>query len=532
MAANQDLLTGAADILVVDDEITNLRLLTSLLTQAGYQVRAAEKPGLAIESALVYPPSLILLDVMMPEMDGFEVCQRLREHELTRDIPIIFVSALQEVDDKLRGFEAGGVDFISKPYQKLEVLARVKTHLQLREMLLNLDGLVNERTAELMATNQTLEEENKARMRAQQALSKSEEKFRAVIEQSPISIQIHGLDGKLIQSNPAYAKLYALNEQTLAELYEKYNVRKDEQAETLGLMPFIEKAYAGEDVIFPPYEYDGIDTLKTLNFKNPISRKCWVQTHGSPIKDEGGNVTSVLFISEDISERVQAGQKIEQYQAKLKALASQLTIVEEMDRRRLADQLHDQIGQSLALARIQLAAARNTSSESERDTMLEDVSQTLLESIQATRSLVFDLSSPLLREIGLGAAISEFLEKEVEGRHGIEAECREGEMSVALAEDTQVILFRNVRELLNNVIRHANASQVVVRLEQDTASTIIFVEDDGIGFDAEEAFQQVTRDGGFGLFSIQEGMSELGGSLEIHSKPGKGSQAILIAPHG
>jgi signal transduction histidine kinase len=176
--------------------------------------------------------------------------------------------------------------------------------------------------------------------------------------------------------------------------------------------------------------------------------------------------------------------------------------------------------------------ARNTSSESERDTILEEVSQTLLESIQATRSLVFDLSSPLLREIGLGAAISEFLEKEVEGRHGIEAECREGEMSVALAEDTQVILFRNVRELLNNVIRHANASQVVVRLEQDTANTIIFVEDDGIGFDPEEAFQQVTRDGGFGLFSIQERMSDLGGSLEIHSKPGKGSQAILIAPHG
>ena len=137
------------------------------------------------------------------------------------------------------------------------------------------------------------------RKEAERALRESEEKFRAVIDQSPVSIQIHGLDGKLLQSNPAYAKLYALNDETLKELYEKYNIRADAQAEALGTSSYIEKVYLGEEVLFPRYEYNGIDTLKTLDFTNPVSRKCYVRTLGFPMKDESGNITSVVFMSED-----------------------------------------------------------------------------------------------------------------------------------------------------------------------------------------------------------------------------------------
>jgi sigma-B regulation protein RsbU (phosphoserine phosphatase) len=122
------------DILIVDDEIANLKLLTEYLDQAGYQVRPTEKPQQAIDSALAKPPALILLDVRMPEMDGFEVCRHLKQHERTRDIPIIFVSALQDVQDKVRGFEAGGVDYITKPFQESEVLARVDTHLTIHRL--------------------------------------------------------------------------------------------------------------------------------------------------------------------------------------------------------------------------------------------------------------------------------------------------------------------------------------------------------------------------------------------------------------
>ena len=138
MPTNQNSINLAGDIpgdiLIVDDEIPNLRLLSELLRREGYQVRPANSPQLAIDSALAQPPSLILLDVRMPEMDGFEVCRRLKQDERTRYIPIIFISALQEVQDRVRGFEAGGVDFITKPFLKEEVIARVRTHLELHRL--------------------------------------------------------------------------------------------------------------------------------------------------------------------------------------------------------------------------------------------------------------------------------------------------------------------------------------------------------------------------------------------------------------
>ncbi len=160
MASKNDKMILARDILIVDDEIPNLKLMAQFLAQEGYQVRPAEKPQIAIDSALAQPPTLILLDVRMPEMDGFEACERLKQDERTRDIPVIFISALQDVQGRVRGFEAGGVDFISKPFQEEEVLARVRTHLALRNMQLHMEDLVEKRTAEIKKLKDQIEQEN------------------------------------------------------------------------------------------------------------------------------------------------------------------------------------------------------------------------------------------------------------------------------------------------------------------------------------------------------------------------------------
>ena len=104
MHKNQNAKPPPGDILIVDDETANLKMLKELLNLEGYQVRPADHPQLAIDSALAQPAALILLDVRMPEMDGFEVCKRLKQNERTRDIPIIFISALQDMQDKIRGF--------------------------------------------------------------------------------------------------------------------------------------------------------------------------------------------------------------------------------------------------------------------------------------------------------------------------------------------------------------------------------------------------------------------------------------------
>ena len=122
------------NILVVDDTHANLHLLTEILTASGYTVRPVPSAKLAISSTKAAPPDLILLDIMMPETSGYEVCEQLKTDERTRDIPVIFISALNEVFDKVKAFSVGGVDYITKPFQPEEVLVRVKTHLTLQNL--------------------------------------------------------------------------------------------------------------------------------------------------------------------------------------------------------------------------------------------------------------------------------------------------------------------------------------------------------------------------------------------------------------
>jgi len=123
-----------ASILIVDDTQANLRLLSQLLGQRGYNVRAVTNGARALASVEAEIPDLILLDIRMPGMDGYQVCQRLKELPQARDIPILFISALDEVEEKMKAFGAGGVDYITKPFQLEEVVARVETHLSLRRL--------------------------------------------------------------------------------------------------------------------------------------------------------------------------------------------------------------------------------------------------------------------------------------------------------------------------------------------------------------------------------------------------------------
>jgi putative two-component system response regulator len=139
-------------ILAVDDTPAALKLLTELLQAEGYEVRSAINGELALHSAISNPPELILLDVRMPVMDGFEVCRRLKAQPETRDVPIIFVSALSETNDKVNGFELGAVDFVTKPYQREELLMRVQTHLEITRLRNRLESLVDERTNELRSS--------------------------------------------------------------------------------------------------------------------------------------------------------------------------------------------------------------------------------------------------------------------------------------------------------------------------------------------------------------------------------------------
>ncbi len=122
-----------AHILIVDDVPENIRLLGTILQKEGYKISAAKEGMQALAIATKGIPDLILLDVMMPEADGFEICQRLKDNPVTKDIPIIFLTAMDQVKDMVKGFQAGAADYITKPFNTVELLVRIRTHLKLKK---------------------------------------------------------------------------------------------------------------------------------------------------------------------------------------------------------------------------------------------------------------------------------------------------------------------------------------------------------------------------------------------------------------
>ena len=149
--------TAEATILIVDDEPENLNVLGALLASVGYRVSAFPRGDLALASVRDGLPDLVLLDIRMPGMDGYEVCRRFKAVDHLQQIPIIFLSAIAELSDKVRAFKVGGVDYILKPFAEAEVLARVSTHLRLRRHQLHLEKLVQQRVRELTEAHRRLQ---------------------------------------------------------------------------------------------------------------------------------------------------------------------------------------------------------------------------------------------------------------------------------------------------------------------------------------------------------------------------------------
>jgi adenylate cyclase len=166
------------DILIVDDMPDNLRLLSTMLTCYGYHVRKAISGQLALQGAEISPPDLILLDINMPKMNGYQVCEKLKLSEKTKDIPVIFISALDDVMEKVKAFEVGGVDYITKPFQIEEVLARVQNQLSLRL----LQSQLQLQARELHDRNSRLQQEIAERQRAEESIRFLLETTRAIGE--------------------------------------------------------------------------------------------------------------------------------------------------------------------------------------------------------------------------------------------------------------------------------------------------------------------------------------------------------------
>jgi PAS domain S-box-containing protein len=187
-------MTQGGSILVVDDELESLKLLTTLLVAEGYQVRPADSGELALASAAAKPPDLILLDVSMPSIDGLEACRRLKAEPRSRSIPVIFLSAAGEIEQRAEGLRLGADDFISKPFRREELLARVETHLELARLRTQLEEEAVKRTTGLRLANEELQLDLVSRRRAESALHENDEHFGYIADNAPVMIWVHGPD--------------------------------------------------------------------------------------------------------------------------------------------------------------------------------------------------------------------------------------------------------------------------------------------------------------------------------------------------
>lgn len=354
------------------------------------------------------------------------------------------------------------------------------------------------------------------RKKTEQALRESEERLKILFESAPDTIYLIDSEGKFIDGNRAAEELIGFTkDEIIGKNLAEMGLLSDGQLSKAKAN--LKKAATSK--LSGPNEY-------TLKRKNGSHISIEVRTF--PVKI-GGKMLS-LGIARDITEHKRTEKELLEHQAKLKSLASQLSLTEELERHRLATNLHDQISQSLVISKIKLDQLRKSSTSDEFNRPLEGVSNCLGQIIDDTRTLTFDLSYPILYELGFEAAVAEWLTDQIQEKHGIRTEFLDDGHQKPLDDDIRVLLFRNVRELLINVVKHAQANKVRVSIRKVKDNIRVSVEDDGVGFDPVEVTSMAAKRAEFGLFSIRERLEQLGGLIEIDSKRRRGSKITMIAP--
>ena len=238
---------------------------------------------------------------------------------------------------------------------------------------------------------------------------------------------------------------------------------------------------------------------------------------------------SMANILGDAIVRKNAENRVERQRQQLRAMASDLALVEERERHRIAVGLHDQVIQNLAVATIRLDGLRESLHTEEALNILQVVRDSTGEAIADLRSLTFELSPPVLYELGLESAL-QYLAELMEREHALPVHCRDDGLEKPLREDLQVTLYRSARELMMNAVKHARASRLNLSVSRLGEDICILIEDDGVGFDSAALETRNSAEAGFGLFSIRERLGCLGGQMVIDSQPGQGTRIALMAP--
>lgn len=366
-----------------------------------------------------------------------------------------------------------------------------------------------------------LREEN-ARLRAQvERLSRqspegeSEHEIRALLEGLHLAAVILDLRGRVVLANPHLAHIASTTPREMegVDWFATF-LPEEVREQTRGVF---DRVLSHGEI---PRHYEN-------EILTAIGERRLIRWSNSLLRDDQGTITGVASLGEDVTDRRREQQDLLLSRERLRALATQISVVEDRERRRFASALHDEIGQDLVVLRLKMSSVI-AEAPPRMHGALEHLQFLLGDCLERTRELTYDLSPPVLYELGLEPAIESFGER-IAREHGLEFEFEVRGGAEPLIDELAPVFFRAVRELLVNVIKHAQASMVRVEIRRDFPFVAMVVEDDGRGFDAEQARSDAAARG-FGLFSIRERMRQLGGTLEIGRSALGGAVVIVTCP--
>jgi len=353
------------------------------------------------------------------------------------------------------------------------------------------------------------------RKQAENELRRERDFTRRLLDTAEAIVLVLDARGRIVRFNPHMERLAGrlLEEVRERDWFETFVPERD-RARTRWLF---KQAVAGRNMrgnIYPIVTREGAERQ--------------IEWFESLLEHSEGHPGGLLCIGLDVTERIEAEQERSAYEEKLRSLTAELIASEERERRELAVELHDQIGQTLALAKIKLGALREASPE-ELSAPVAEIRDLVDQAIRSSRSLMMELGAIVLHELGLEAALAAMVE-ESQQHHDIGCTFVDDKQPKPLVEQAKVALFRAVRELLMNVVKHAAAKHAEVAVERNGSTMIVRVSDDGIGFVVPTGGFHASKEGGFGLFSIQERLARLGCSMIVRSTPGAGTSVTLEAP--
>lgn len=510
-------------VLAVDDSPVDLELMTSYLGSRDLRVETAAGGEEAIRRAEALQPSLILLDVLMPGMTGFDTCRRLKTRPHLREIPVIFVTDLSDAQNKVRGFEAGGVDFVTKPIEPNELRARVNTQLRLHAM-----------HTELVTRNQQLQAEVIRRVELAETLEEQRAFLQQVIDMIPQCVCVKTLDGRVALANRAMADL---TQTTVQSLLGSPGPAMDRTflagSDVVRLMTAGRSSFQGEMIV---EEEPFVDPSGTTHILHIVLR---------PLRDREGNQTQLLIVGTDITERKRIERELEGYRLGLEAsvaartaelrqrnrdldievaerrrLQSAYLTAADSERRYLAQELHDGLGQDLVGTALMLEGAIGDlkTQRSVSVAHLERMSLAVRNALRVARDIAHGLAPLSATPGGLHEALHALRDRmSVSSGPVVDLDIDAPAVDMVSREACDQ-LYRIAQEAASNAMKHARAKRITIRLNVIDGAVRLEIADDGGGMGPHEAGVR-----GLGLHTMRDRATRVGGALQFLPADGGGT---------